>query len=157
MSLINPSVGIVLTSSTALLTSIAILLTNEFISKIKARFTKLSDSINVNTLLFEKTLRESMIGKKKRWKRSRRNKKNYNHSFDKRPEIMKSTQFKVEDVFVDVINKDSISTEQRTKNENKCFFSQIDVNKNITIKFNFFKTRKNKLKIYEPIAPPYYD
>ena len=33
MSLINPSIGIVLTSSTALLTSIAILITNEYNSK----------------------------------------------------------------------------------------------------------------------------
>ena len=33
MSLINPSIGIVLTSSTALLTSLAILITNEYISK----------------------------------------------------------------------------------------------------------------------------
>ena len=35
MSLINPSIGIVLTSSSALLTSIAILITNEYISTIK--------------------------------------------------------------------------------------------------------------------------
>ena len=33
MSLINPSIGIVLTSSSALLTNIAILITNEYISK----------------------------------------------------------------------------------------------------------------------------
>ena len=37
MSLINPSIGIVLTSSTALLTSLAILITNEYISKLKLR------------------------------------------------------------------------------------------------------------------------
>ena len=37
MSLINPSIGIVLTSSTALLTSFAILITNECISKLKLR------------------------------------------------------------------------------------------------------------------------
>ena len=41
MSLINPSIGIVLTSSTALLTSLAILITNEYISKLKLRYTKL--------------------------------------------------------------------------------------------------------------------
>ena len=34
LSLVNPSVGIVLTSSTALLSSIAILITNEYISKL---------------------------------------------------------------------------------------------------------------------------
>ena len=35
MSLINPSIGILLTSSTASLTSLAILITNEYISKLK--------------------------------------------------------------------------------------------------------------------------
>ena len=64
MSLFNPSIGIVLTSSTALLTSIATLITNEYISKLKLRFTKLRDWINVITLLYEKTLKESMIDKK---------------------------------------------------------------------------------------------
>ena len=64
MSLLNPSIGIVLTSSTALLTSIAILITNEYISKLKIRYTKLRDWINGITLLYEKTLKESMIDKK---------------------------------------------------------------------------------------------
>ena len=64
MSLFNPSIGIVLTSSTASLTSIAILITNENISKFELRYTKLGDWINVITLLYEKTLRESMIDKK---------------------------------------------------------------------------------------------
>ena len=41
MGLINPSVGIVISSSTALLTSIAIIITNEYISKLKIRYTKL--------------------------------------------------------------------------------------------------------------------
>ena len=42
-------------------------------------------------------------------------KKIYNHYLDKRKEIMKNTQFKVEDVFGDVISKDSISPEETTK------------------------------------------
>ena len=37
MSLINPSIDLVLTSSTALLTYIAILITNDYISKIKKK------------------------------------------------------------------------------------------------------------------------
>ena len=64
MSLINPSIGIVLTSSTALLTSFAILITNEYISKLKLRYTKLRDWINFITILYEKTLNQSMIDKK---------------------------------------------------------------------------------------------
>ena len=47
--------GILLTSSTALLTSIAILITNEYIPKIKIRYTKLRDWIDVITFLYEKT------------------------------------------------------------------------------------------------------
>ena len=64
MSLINPGAGIIISTSTALLTNIAILITNEYISKLKIRYTKLRDWINVITLLYEKTLKESMIDKK---------------------------------------------------------------------------------------------
>ena len=45
MSLINPSIGIVSNSSTALLTSIAILIKKEYISKLKLRYTKLRNWI----------------------------------------------------------------------------------------------------------------
>ena len=55
MSLVNPSIGIVLTSSTALSTSLAILITKEYISKLKIRYTKLRDWINFITILYEKT------------------------------------------------------------------------------------------------------
>ena len=118
MGLINPSVGIVISSSTALLTSIAILITNEYISKLKIRCTKLRDWINVITLLYEKTLKESMIDKKIDEKEANQLKQIYNHYIDKKSEIMKNTQFKVEDVFGDVISKDSISPEQITKLNN---------------------------------------
>ena len=64
MSLINPGAGIIISSSTALLISIAILITNEYISKLKIRYTKLRDWINVITLLYEKTLKHSMVDKK---------------------------------------------------------------------------------------------
>ena len=52
MSLVSPSIGIVLTSSTAFLTSLAILITNEYISKIKLRYTKLRGWINFFTILY---------------------------------------------------------------------------------------------------------
>ena len=118
MSLINPSIGIVLTSSTALLTSLAILITNEYISKLKLRYTKLRDWINFITILYEKTLKESMVDKKIDQKEAEQLKQIYNHYVDKRREIMDSTKFKVEDIFGDVISKDSISTEQITKLNN---------------------------------------
>ena len=118
MSLINPSIGIVLTSSTALLTSLAILITNEYISKLKLRYTKLRDWINFITNLYEKTLNQSMIDKKIDEKEALELKKLYNHYIVKRKKIMDSTKFKVEDIFGDVFSKDSISAEQITKPNN---------------------------------------
>ena len=117
MSLINPSIGIVLTSSTALLTYFAILITNEYKSKLKLRYTKSRDWINFITILYEKTLTQSMIDKKID-KEALELKEIYNHSIDKRKELMDSTKIKVEDIFGDVISKDSISPEQITKLNN---------------------------------------
>ena len=118
MGLINPNVGIFASSSTAFLTSIAILITNEYISKLKIRYTKLRDWINVITLLYEKTLNQSMIDKKINEKEAEQLKQIYNHYLDKKPEIMKNTQFKAEDVFGNVISKDNFSQEQITKLNN---------------------------------------
>ena len=64
MGLINPGAGDNFSSRTALLLSMAILITNEYISKLKIRYTKLRDWINVITLLYEKTLKQSMLDKK---------------------------------------------------------------------------------------------
>ena len=64
MGLIKAGAGISISSSAALITSIAILITNECNSKLKIRYTKLRDWINVITLLYEKTLKQSMIDKK---------------------------------------------------------------------------------------------
>ena len=118
MALINPGAGVVISSSTALLTSIAILITNEYISKLKIIYTKLRDWINVITLLYEKTLKQSMVDKRLDEKEAQELKKIYNHNIDKRKEIMKNTSFKVEDVFGDVISKDNFSQEQITKLNN---------------------------------------
>ena len=118
MGLINPGVGIVISSSTALLTSIAILITNECISKLKIRYTKLRDWINVITLLYEKTLKESMIDKRIDQKEAEQLKQIYNHYIDKRSEILRNTQFRVEDIFTDVISKDNLSQETIIKLNN---------------------------------------
>ena len=118
MGFINSGADIIISSSTALLTSIAILITNEYISKLKIRYTKLRDWINVITLLYEKTLNQSMVDKKIDQKESHELKRIYNHYIDKRSEIMKNTQFKVEDAFGDVISKDNFSQEQITKLNN---------------------------------------
>ena len=118
ISMINPSIGIIATSSTAFLTSIAILITNEYISKLKIRYTKIKDWINVTTLLYEKTLKESMIDKKFDPKEADQLKQIYNHYIDKKEEIMKNTSFKVEDIFGEIISKDTISQEQIIKLNN---------------------------------------
>ena len=118
MGLVLPSVGIFISSSTALLTSIAILITNEYISKLKIRYTKLSDWNNEITLLYGKTSKTSMVDNKTDQKEAEEIKKNYNHHLDKRKEIMKNTNFKVEDVFGDVTSKVNFSQEQITKRKN---------------------------------------
>ena len=118
MSLMNPGVGIIISSSTALLTSIAILITNEYTSRLNIRCSKLRDWINVITLLYEKTLKESMIDRKSDEKEAQELKKIYNHYIDKRRGIMKNAQFKVEDFSGDVIGKDNFSQEQTTKLNN---------------------------------------
>ena len=64
LGLINPGAGNIISSSTAFLSSIAILITNEYLSKLKVRYTKLRDWINVITLLYEETLKQSMMAKK---------------------------------------------------------------------------------------------
>ena len=75
MGMINPGAGIIISSSTALLTSIAILITNENILKFKGRFTKVRDWINVITLLYEKTSKKSVVDKKTDEKESEKLKK----------------------------------------------------------------------------------
>ena len=59
-----------------------------------------------------------MIDKKFDEKEAEQLKQIYNHYLDKKTEIMKNTSFRVEDVFGDVISKDSISPEQITKLNN---------------------------------------
>ena len=70
---------------------------------------------------------------------------------------MDSTKFKVEDIFGDIISKDSISPEQISKLNN--FFSKNNMNIYINIKITFFKPRKktNTNIDYRPSAPPYYE
>ena len=118
MGLIYPGAGIFISSSTALLTSITILITNEYISKLKIRYTKIRDWINVITLLFEKILKTSMVAKEIDQREAEELKKIYNHYLDKRKEIMKNTQYKAEDVFGDDITKDNFSQGQVTKLNN---------------------------------------
>ena len=101
-----------------MLTSLAILITNEYISKLKIRYTKLKDWINVITLLYEKSLKQSMVDKKIDEKEAHELKKIYNHYIVKRSEITKNTSVTVEDVFGESISEDKFSQEQLTKLDN---------------------------------------
>ena len=105
-------------SGISIVSSISTLITNEYFSKLKIRYTKLRDWINVTTLLYEKTLKESMIDKKIDEKEAENLKSIYNHYLNKQDEIKKSTQFRVEEVFGNIIPKDTISPEQITKLNN---------------------------------------
>ena len=51
LSVLNPGVGVIFSSTSALLTSIAILITNEIISKLKIRSGELKDWNNVFSLV----------------------------------------------------------------------------------------------------------
>ena len=154
MGLVNPGAGIIISSSTALLASIANLITNEYISKLKIRYTKLWDWINVITILYGKTLKTSKIDKKIEEKETQKLKKNHNHYIDKRKEIMKNTSFKVKDIFGDVISEDNLSQEQITKLN--VFLAEIKKNIKIKINFNFFKPRQKTTIDQQPSAPPEY-
>ena len=76
------------------------------------------DWINFLTILYEKTLKESMVDEKIDEKESEELKEINNHYIDHRNEFMNSIAFKVEDVFGDVISNDSISPKQITKLNN---------------------------------------
>ena len=69
-------------------------------------------------MLYEKILKQSMVDEKIDQERSEELKKIKNHYLDELNEIMKNTTIRVEDVFGDVISKDSISPEQITKLNN---------------------------------------
>ena len=59
-----------------------------------------------------------MIDKKIDEKEAEQLEQIFDHYIDKRSEIMRKTQFRVEDVFDDVISKDNFSQEQITKFDN---------------------------------------
>ena len=81
-----------------MITSVDTLIKNEYISKLKIRYSKLGNWIIVIRLLHEKTLKQSMINKKMDDKEAQEFKKIYNHYLDKRTKTMKNTQLEVEDV-----------------------------------------------------------
>ena len=100
------------------LSIISTLITNEYFSRLKIRYTKLRDWINVTTLLYEKTLKGSMIDKKIDEKEGEKLRSIYNRYITKQDEIKRSSQFRVEEVFSKFIPKDTISPEQITKLNN---------------------------------------
>ena len=67
------------------------------------------------TLLYEKTLKVSMIDKKIDEKQAVEIKKIYNHYIDKRKTFMKNALFKIEDTFGDAIRRNNFSREPITK------------------------------------------
>ena len=115
LSILNPSVGVVWISSTALLTSVAILIMYERISKIKRRFTNILDWIIVITLPYEKTLKQPMVDERIDDNKVLELKKILIHCLDKRSDNMKNMQFRFEDIFGDILSEGSIPPQQITK------------------------------------------
>ena len=58
------SIGLVCASSISVLSKTWTLISNEYFSRMRIRFTKLKDWIIEITLLYEKTLKQSMVDKK---------------------------------------------------------------------------------------------
>ena len=112
---VGATIGVPIAGASAFIASIATLITNEYLSKRKSRYTKLRDNINMITLLYEKTMLKSMVDKKIDEKEGEELKQIYNHYLDKRKEIMKSTKFSVEEVFGKMNMSDTINAEQIQK------------------------------------------
>ncbi len=112
---VGATIGVPIAGVSAFIASIATLITNEYLSKRKARYTKLRDHINMITLLYEKTLTKSMMDKKIDEKEGEELKQIYNHYLEKRKDIMNSTRFSVEEVFGKMNVSDTINAEQIQK------------------------------------------
>ena len=112
---VGASIGVPIAGASAFIASIATLITNEYLSKQKARYIKLRDWINITSLLYEKTLQKSLIDKKIDEKEGEELKQIYNHYLEKKKDIMNSTKFSVQDVFS---SSDKLSGEQIEKLNN---------------------------------------
>ena len=110
--MLNPSVAIIATSTTASFTSITILTTNEDFSKQKLRYNKRRELIKVISLFHEKSLKQTMVEIENNDQEAQEFKKIYSFSLDKKTDVKKITEFKVEDVFGGIANKESISPEE---------------------------------------------
>ena len=115
LTIVKTSVVIVLTSSAALITFMAILITNKHIAILKIRIDILRDWINGITLVYEKTLKQSILVEKRVEEKLMELKMIHNPYLDNRSEIMTITQLKVEKIFGEIITKASVSPEQTTK------------------------------------------
>ena len=105
-------VGITCARSISFLYCKSTLITNEGFSRVRIRYTKLGNWTYVITLLYEKTLNLSMIDRKIDGKEAVELTKKFNHYLDERKEDLNSSKLKVEEVFVDVINKHNSSQNQ---------------------------------------------
>ena len=70
----------------------------------------------------------------------------------KRSEILKNSQFKVEDVFGQFLGKDGISSGHKTKL--KKTIKKSDVNNTLNLKKKSFKRRKKEQKDFAQKDPP---
>ena len=85
---------------------------NEYFSRLKSRYQRLRDHIKMIKLLYEKTLKKSLVDVEIDEKESEELKSIYNHYITKRKEIMKNNKVTVEDIFGRLDLSDNISKEQ---------------------------------------------
>ena len=114
---VGTQIGVPVAGVSSFAISVAVLFTNEYFSRLKLRYQKLRDQINMIKLLYEKTLKKSLVDKKIDEKESEELKSIYNQYITKRKEIMENTKFTVEDIFGRLDLSENISAEQiRTLN-----------------------------------------
>ena len=114
---VGTQIGVPIAGVSSFVISVAVLFTNEYFSILKSRYQKLRDHIKMIKLLYEKTLKKSLVDKKIDEKESEELKSIYNHYITKRKEIMENTKFTVEDIFGRLDLSENISAEQiRTLN-----------------------------------------
>ena len=109
---VGTQIGVPIAGVSSFVISVAVLFTNEFSSRLKSRYQKLRDHIKMIKLLYEKTLKKSLVDKKIDEKESEELKIIYNHYITKRKEIMENTKFTVEDFFDKLDLSENISSEQ---------------------------------------------
>ena len=108
LSIVNPNIGIPIASSSALITSIAVFITKNFLSKLKIRITILKDCFLKNLSYMEKHYINRWWIEKTIEKAAFKMKRIHSHYLDKPADIIKNIQLQLGKPFDNFVNIDSL-------------------------------------------------